>query len=206
MRKFFIGLLLTIVGITALLFIPSKQPPAPMPWEVKIMADGNTQVFGIHLGNTTYREAEIKLRQYGKTAIFTQEGKPAAVEAYFESINLGGLSAKLILNLAVDQSQIPAMLSHAMEARIQASGSRRYQLNNEDKARIVDAPITAITYIPSVKLDADMLRYRFGDPAQITHDPDNNSTKIWVYPAINLTIRINPQQKTLLEYQSKTGH
>lgn len=204
MKRILIGLVLTIAGITALMLIPSKQPPAPMPWEVKIMEDGNSEVFGIHLGSTTYRQAEEQLREYGKTAIFTEEGKSPSIEAFFESINLGGLSAKLILNLDFDDAAIDDMLSHAMEARIQPSGARRYQLSNEDNAKLIDAVITAVTYIPSIKLKPEMLRYRFGDPIEITQDPDNPETAIWHYPVLGLTIRINEHEKTILEYVSKS--
>ncbi|MBE9532754.1 MAG: lytic murein transglycosylase, partial [Proteobacteria bacterium] len=40
MKNIFISLLLIVVGIAALMLIPSKQAPAPMPWEVTIMQDG----------------------------------------------------------------------------------------------------------------------------------------------------------------------
>jgi len=205
MKNFIIGLLLTVIGIAALMLLPSKQAPAPMPWEIILMEDGNSKVFDIHLGTTTYRQAQQQLRQYGETAIFTQEGKATSVEAFFNSINLGGLSAKLVLNLDIDESQIGGMLAHAMEARIQPSGAHQYQLNNEDKAKLIDAPITAITYIPSVKLNEEMIRYRFGDAAEIKQDPDNTNTAIWYYPVLGLTIRINKNEKTILEYLSKTN-
>ena len=203
MKKFTIGLLITVIGIASLMLLPSKQVPAPMPWEVTLMADGNSKVFDIHLGTTTYRQAQQQLRQYGKTAIFTQEGKAPSIEAFFDSINLGGLSAKLVLNLAIDESKISSMLSHALQARIQPSGARQYQLSNKDNAKLIDAPITAITYIPSVKLDEEMVRYRFGEADEIKQDPDNTNTAIWYYPLLGLAIRINKNEKTILEYRSK---
>lgn len=203
MKSVLIGLFLTIAGITALMLLPSKQIPAPMPWEVTIMADGNSKVFDIHLGTTTYRVAQQQLRQYGKTAIFTQKGEEPSVEAFFQSINLGGLSAKLILNLAVDEDKITEMISHAMEARIQPSGARRYQLNNLSNTSLIKAPITAISYIPSIRLDEEKVRYRFGDPEVIEQDAENPNTSIWHYPRLGLLIRLNENEKTILEYSVK---
>jgi len=199
-RSFLIGLFLTIVGIAALMLIPSKQLEAPMPWEVTIMPDGNRHVFGIHLGTSNYGEAQQQLRQYGKTAIFTQEGVASSVEAYFNSINLGGLSAKLVLNLDVDENDIEHMLSRALEARLQTSGAHRYELANEDNINLVKAPIIAITYIPTVRLNADKVRYRFGPADSIVKDADNPATEIWHYDTIGLTIRMNDSEKTILEY------
>jgi hypothetical protein len=203
MKSVLIGLFLTLAGIAALMLLPSKQTPAPMPWEVTIMADGNSKVFDIHLGITTYSEAQRQLRQYGKTAIFTREGDAPSVEAFFQSINLGGLSAKLILNLAVDEDKIAEMLSHAMEARIQPSGARRYQLNNLSNTSLIKAPIIAISYIPSIRLDEEKIRYRFGDPEVIKQDAENPNTSIWYYPRLGLLIRLNEHEKTILEYSVK---
>lgn len=201
MRKIIIGLLLTVAGIATLMLIPSKQAPAPMPWEITIMPNGKSKVFGIHLGTTTYGQAQKLFHEYGKTAIFTQENKPASVEAYFNSLNLGGLSAKLVLNLNLPISRIEEMTSRAMEARLQPSGAHLYQLSNSDNAELVNAPVIAITYIPSVRLNADMVRYRFGDATFIEQDINSASTKIWHYPELALTIRMDDGEKSVLQYQ-----
>ena len=202
MLNFLIGLILFIAGIGALMLIPSKQAPAPMPWDVTVMADGNSKVFGMHLGTTTYRQAQESFHEYGKTAIFTEQGKASSVEAFFNSIHLGGLSAKLVLNLTVPEQSIKPMLSRAAEARLQPSGAHRYQLNNIDNAELINATISAITYIPSIKLNPEMVRHRFGEPDSIEQDTNINGTEIWTYSTIALTIRLNDKEKTILQYQS----
>lgn len=201
MKNVFISLLLIIIGITALMLIPSKQVPAPMPWEVTSMQDGNSKVFDIHLGTTTYGQAQQILRQYGKTAIFTQEGEKSTVESFFNSINMGGLSAKLILNLSASELQINEMMSDALEARLQDSGAHKYTLNNNANKELVNATVTAITYIPSVRLDAEMVQHRFGKADRIEPVADNDATEIWHYLKLNLTIQLNSQEKTILQYQ-----
>jgi hypothetical protein len=204
MKTLLIGIFLTLSTTIALMLIPSTQPKAPMPWEVTVMPDGNSKVFGIHLGSSSYLQAQEIFHQYGKTAIFTQENKPPSVEAFFQSINLGGLSAKVILNLDVEQTEINSMLTHAMQARIQPSGARRYELNNEANKTLVDATINAISYIPSIKLDDEKVRYRFVEPSSIKQDELNPNTHIWHYPDLGLSIRLNQHEKTILEYQVKT--
>lgn len=200
MFKFLIGLILTLVGIAALMLVPSKQTSAPMPWETTIMADGNTQVFGIHLGKTSYKEAQQIFKNYGKTAIFVQEGYEPTVEAYFESINMGGLSAKIVLNLVVEPLQLETMLNSAMQSKLQPSGARRYELNSEDHARMLDSAISAITYIPSLKLDEQMVLDRFGAAGEIQQASTQPSLTIWQYPNIALSVTFNTGEKTVLQY------
>ncbi|MDQ7073127.1 MAG: lytic murein transglycosylase [Gammaproteobacteria bacterium] len=201
MKKFIIGLILVISAIVALTFIPSEQQPAPMPWQITLMPDGQISVFNIHLGTTSYRQAQQSLKMYGQTSIFSQQGRPSTVEAFFNSINLGGLSAKLVLNLIVDNDEIEKMKSRALEARLQPSGAHQYQLSNQDNASLVNAAVGAITYIPSVRLDKEMLIHRFGLTDLVSHDSENPDTEVWQYPALGLTIYLNPNEKTILQYQ-----
>ena len=200
-RNFLIGLFLTIAGIGALLFIPSQQAPAPMPWEITIMPDGKSKVFGIHLGTTTYNHTKELFHEFGKIAAFSEEGKASTVEAFFDSVHLAGITGKLVLNLDVPEQQISEMMTRAYEARLQDSGAHRYELRNSDKASIVHAPIIAITYVPSVKLNADIARFRFGEPESISQDSFDPNTAIWHYPLTSLTIRMNVHEKTVLQYQ-----
>tara|TARA_R110002050_G_scaffold57423_5_gene129325 strand:- start:247134 stop:247748 length:615 start_codon:yes stop_codon:yes gene_type:complete len=200
-RNFLIGLFLTIIGIGALLFIPSPQAPAPMPWEITIMPDGKSKVFGIHLGTTTYNHTYELFHEFGKIAAFSEEGKTSTVEAFFDSIHLAGITGKLVLNLDVPEQQISEMMSRAYEARLQDSGAHRYELRNSDNASLVNAPIIAITYVPSVKLNADIARFRFGEPESVSEDPVDAKVAIWHYPSTGLTIRMSPDEKTVLQYQ-----
>jgi hypothetical protein len=200
-RNFLIGLFLTIAGIGALLFIPSQQAPAPMPWQITIMPDGKSQVFGIHIGTTTYSHTKELFHEFGKIAAFSEEGKVSTVEAFFDSIHLAGITGKLVLNLDIAEQQITEMMSRAYEARLQDSGAHRYELRNSDKESIVNAPIIAITYVPSVKLNAEVARFRFGEPGSISQDTVDPDASIWHYPLIDLTIRMNEHDKTILQYQ-----
>lgn len=200
-RNFLIGLFLIIAGIGVLLFIPSQQAPAPMPWQITIMPDGKSKVLGIHLGTTTYNHTKELFHQYGNIAAFAEDGKAATVEAFFDSIHLAGITGKLVLNLDVPEHQITEMMSRAYEARLQDSGAHRYELSNSDKASVVNAPIIAITYVPSVKLSAEIARFRFGEPRSISQEPLDPNTTIWHYPLVGLTIRMNEHEKTVLLYQ-----
>jgi hypothetical protein len=205
MRQFLIGTFLTIVGIAALILIPSQQDPAPMPWEANIMSDGQVRVFDIHLGQTTLIQAQQTFKTAADIAIFHQAGKQATIEAFFESINLGGLSAKIVLNLSLENQAIETMMNRAVEAKLQPSGARKYALYQEDNIQLLQSKINSITYIPSVRLDEEMVLTRFGPAGIISSSEEGGSQNIttWTYPNIGLTILFNPEAKTILEYSLK---
>ena len=48
-----------------------------------------------------------------------------------------------------------------------------------------------------------MIRHRFGEPDYIEQDTNIIGTEIWHYSTIALTIRINDNEKTILQYQSR---
>lgn len=200
-RNFLIGLFLIVAGIAALSLIPLRQNSIPTPWEITAMPDGKNEVFGIHLGTTTYRETKDLFHEIGEVAAFAQEGKTPTVEAFFNSVQLGGLTGKLVLNLDVPEQKITEMMSRANGARLQESGARRYEIRSSDLATIINAPITVITYAPSVKLNAEIARYRFGEPNSIEQDSLNPNITIWHYPSTGLTIQMNEKEKTTLQYQ-----
>jgi hypothetical protein len=207
MFKFVIGLLITVTAIAALMLIPSQQTPAPMPWEIDILNDGNPKVFNIHLGTTRYSEVQQDWHVYGETAAFTEASQQTTVEAFFSSVHLGGLDAKVVLNLSVPESDIVTMLSTAQEAKIQPSGARKYILGNQSNKQLIDATVTSITYLPSVNLTPDMIVHRFGEASEkesLIDEETTLETKLWHYPYLGLTVQFKENEKTILMYKMLT--
>lgn len=200
LKNILITLGLSLFVTAALLLIPFKPTDGPKPWQIKVMPDGNIQVFGIHLGKTTYLQAQKLIQEYGETGIFTQPGHADSIEAFFESIHLGGLTAKLVLNIGVSEPQIKRMLQRTTESKLRPSGARLHELALPDRQILLNMPIVGITYIPQVHLDKAMLESRFGKPQSVKADPTDAQTEIWSYPQLNLDISINAKQKTVLQY------
>lgn len=205
LRNVLLGFLLVIIGIVALMLIPSPQAPAEKPWEITVMPDGNSRVLGIHLGHTNYKKAQQQLGVFGKTALFVDPDGSRSVEAYFDSINLAGLSAKLVMNLAVDEDRLQAMQARTEEGEYKPSGAYQYQLSEQDRRFLLGAPVIGLTYIPSVRLDREMVESRFGQPArseQSERDENGRFTETWFYPDIGLSVLFQNEQKTLLVYRA----
>lgn len=205
-RNLIIGLVLLIGGVMLLMLIPSPQAPADKPWEVTVMPDGNSRVLGIHLGQTNYKTVQQQFGVFGTTGLFVDPDGSRSVEAYFDSVNQAGLSAKLVLNLGVTEAQLDAMQARASAGELQPSGAHRHELAEADREILLATAVTGMTYIPSVRLKKDMLRSRFGEPAstEVSEADDNGqSTESWLYPDIGLTVLFQPEQKPILVYRAK---
>jgi hypothetical protein len=198
-------LIAIIIGIVLLMLLPSPQPDASKPWEVSMMEDGNPKVLAIHLGTTTYETAQQSFKVYGETGLFEDPDGSTSVEAFFNSVNLGGLSAKVVLNLAIEESERTAMKTRAVSSQLQPSDARRYDLSEQDKLTLATAPISSLTYIPSVSLSQEMVSSRFGEAEGIEDVYDSGSDTpitLWHYPRLKLTVQFQTGSKTILTYQA----
>jgi hypothetical protein len=205
-KNLIIGLILLIGGVMLLMLIPSPQAPADKPWEVTVMPDGNSKVLGIHLGHTDYKTAQTQLGVFGETGLFVDPDGSRSVEAYFDSVNLAGLSAKLVLNLALSEAELDAMLSRASSGELQPSGAHQHELAETDREALLAKVVTGLTYIPSVRLKPEMLHSRFGEPATIVEteaDANGLTSKTWLYPDLGLSVVFLPEQKPILVYRAK---
>lgn len=205
LRNFIFALIITFLAITLLMLLPSPQPDAVKPWEVVVMPDGNPQFLGIHLGSTTYGEAQKKVGIFGHPALFSDPDGKLSVEAFFESINLGGLSAKLVLTLALTDEALATIKNRATAGKLQPSRARQHELSEQDKLAIQDAAVKSITYIPTVRLNESILLSRFGEPThkETIKEEDGEASQQWFYPQLNMEVRLRPGHKSVLLLSAK---
>lgn len=207
LKNFLFGLVLVIAGIMSLMLIPSPQAPADKPWQVTVMPDGNSKILGIHLGSTDYQTAQSLLGVVGKTALFVDPDGRSGVEAYFDSVNLGGLSAKLVLNIGISEDRLQKMQTRASVGELRPSGAHQHVLAEIDRDFVLTSPVVGLTYIPSIGLKPDMIESRFGKPVSVKQsaaDEQGRTTEIWSYPDIGLQIELHPEQKPILVYRAKS--
>ena len=200
MRAISITLITAAVLTLIVLLIPAKKSPAPVPWQVEIMSDSFPRVLNLHLKNSSYRDAQTQFHDYGDIALFTDANKAPSLEVYFNSINIAGLSAKIILTLAVTEQEITFLLAHSQKSTLQASGARKHEVASQDIANLLDKPIESLSYIPAVRLDKKTVKFRFGEPEKINIENKEETKQVWYYPAIGLTVFIRDKEKTLFQF------
>lgn len=188
-------------------FVAIMRPPGAArstlgqdwPWQAIASPDGATlTVFGLTLGRSTLREAAAKLGRRYDLAVFADPGDALSLEAYFRDVLVGDLTARMVLTARLPPEQLEALRARAGAGQPNAGGGRRYPLDNEaDLETGMTAVITAIAWLPVVRFDPDLIRKRFGEPAERLQRPDGTH---WLYPALGLDLLLSEQGGALLQY------
>lgn len=193
------------VGMSAFFFAvmrpPGGQSSAPgqdMPWQVNRSQDGATiTVFGLTLNQSTVRDAVSKLGRRYELGLFQDKTDRLSLEAYFRDAVVGGLNARLVLSARLPEPMLNAIRAHAGEGKPTAEGGRRYPVVQADADLALGATVAVITYMPVVGFDADLVRKRFGEPAEKVKVKDGTH---WLYPALGLDLLLGDNGEALLQY------
>ena len=191
------------VFLAPLIFRPGggdavKPPDEGLPWQIVMLDNGGTRVFGLTLGSSTLNDARIRLGDAPQVAVIGRREEPGSLEAYFESVRLDFLTGKMIITADLPQATVDAMRQRAVKTDYMESTTRRSTLNPSDLDLALNAPIRAIAFIPSVNLDEATVLQRFGQPAERIHG--SATAEHFLYPAKGLDIVLDSQGKELLQY------
>jgi len=169
------------------------------PWQIERLPTGNTRVFGLTLGETSLGEAEQRFKEAADITLFVAKDAEPVIEAYFSQVKIAGLKSKMVMSLNVPLNQIESMLSRGIRVSTLESGIRQVTLSSDDAQQARLLPISSITYLPSIHLDAELVEKRFGLPVEKIADPESDAIH-WLYPDKGLDIAISPQNKEVIQY------
>lgn len=202
MKRFVLVLLLIIVAVIAAPFLFQQDRPMPpvkgLPWQIETHADGTSTVFGLTLGRSTFGDARAKFGDELEFAIIAAPGEAGALEGYVSHYTAGVLTGKLVLSADLASEDLQQMRERAAHANPTATGALKFQLAARDLSHALHAPISVITFIPTVDIDQDTAVKRFGKPAERHTDP--NGAVHLMYPDKGLDLMVNPKQKEVLQY------
>jgi hypothetical protein len=202
--KYFLALLVFILTAVSLLYFNGNrqtddherrtEPVTGLPWQIDRLPDGDTRVFGITPGKTTFGEAITLLGDDLKLAIIAAPHESGVVEAYYSHHAAGPITGKMILVLDISVDELSALRKRAF----QEGGTRRYRLHPDDLPVAYRSPIRAITFLPSFDLDEEIVQARFGTPAEIIQIDEQQQH--WLYPGKGLDLILNADGKEVLQY------
>lgn len=168
------------------------------PWQVKPVANGNSQVFGIELGKANFSQAQGIMGRRYDAAVFENKDGSLSLELFYKEITLGGLTAKFVLTLGANAEELQRLKGRPLKKETMESGVIKYTVAKNDSDELMAMDITAITYMPITDLEEDVIRNRFGEPAEKirTHE----SAQHWLYPEKGLDLIINAEGKEILQF------
>jgi len=197
--KYIFALLIVLVVASGLVFLGNDEqvsdaPVTGLPWQIDILPNGNTRVFGIEPGQTTLGAAIEHLGNDMDLAIIAAPGETGTLEAYYSHYSAGPVTGKLILVMAVSAEVLTDMRVRAF----QDGGTRRYHLHPDDLPAAYRTPVSVITFMPSFNLDEAIAQDRFGKPVEIIQV--NEQQKHLLYPEKGLDLILNADGRELLQY------
>ncbi len=171
-----------------------------LPWQVEILPDGDTQVFGLQIGNSRLTDVLDILGSDMDLAIIAATDEVGNLEMYYGHYRAGLLSGKLVLQTGISEQEIIRLRENSVSSEYMASGqAKKYILSPNDLMRVLNETVTGVTFIPVVNLDEEVILARFGEPDRriqltgVTH---------YLYPRIGLEIALHEKGKEVLQYVS----
>ena len=201
MRRFLPTFLLITLVLAIYPFIGKDRQNVTvtgLPWQIDVLPDGTTRVFGVTPGQTTLGEAAAHLGDDMELAIMVARGEAGNLEMYYGQYRAGLMSAKLVLAAEMDAAAIESMQQNAADKEILKTGVYKYVLDEQDYGRAFNAVISSIAFIPAVNLDHDMVTKRFGEADEIIQS--DNGVSHYLYPAKGLDVILSEEGKEVLQY------
>lgn len=176
-----------------------SQVKTGFPWQIEILPSGNSRVFGLVIGQSTLGEAEQSFKEAAEITLFVAKKSAPVIEAYFSQVKIAGLKSKMVMSIELPQQQIEVMLNRGARIATLESGTREVTLSSEDAQSVRQLAISAITYLPSIHLDDELIERRFGLPSEKLADPESDAVH-WLYPAKGLDIALSAKNKEVIQY------
>lgn len=189
---------------TGSFFMPGNSTPEKpgdqndLPWQIKHPAPGVTRVLGLTLGSSTAGQAELRFHAEAKPSLFKSPDGQLVAEMFFERAELAGLKATMVISIAVPATELQAMYERGL--RISATGGdKKITPAPEDAARLRALPIVGLTYIPSVRLEEEVIVKRFGLPGRRIREKASGAVH-WLYPQDGLDITLGGKEMPVLQF------
>lgn len=205
MKIFFVGFALVAVLLAAYPFFDSfekNERLIGLPWQINILNDNSTEVFGLNIGRSRLSDAIEKLGSDMELAIVTatDEDEVGSLEMYYGHYRAGLLSGKLVLQTDIDEQRIKRWRDNALRSEYMTSGlAKKYTLSPDNLVEVLDEVIVGLTFIPAVNLDEEVILARFGEPERRIQLA---GVKHFLYPAKGLDIALHEDSKEVLQYVS----
>ncbi|HHH42841.1 MAG TPA: hypothetical protein ENK49_01780 [Gammaproteobacteria bacterium] len=200
-RLFSLLLFLTLIIGAYLSLAPrggsSTAPVQGFPWQIELLPDGYTKVFGIRPGADTLEQARAQLGPDPQLAIISTGAEDYSLEMYYDRYTAGVLSGKLVLTGQLPADQLMQMAARSTRTTHLKTGARKLRLHADDLPRAWQAPVQAIAFIPTARLNQPTAIQHFGTPAETI--VDGQKTHL-LYPDKGLDLMLDENGKSVLQY------
>jgi hypothetical protein len=199
-----------IVGYTLLgailafivIFLLTRDVEMPknkaMPWQSYVNEKRQTVAFNLTMGESRLIDAARKFGTEINASLFESESENPELEVYFSNTKVGGISAKIILNLILDERVIESLSNNIDESMQMPSGVKNTTFTPAGERSMSRLKIKSLTFVPGANLEEDVIENLFGKPARV--ELASEGLSYWHYPQKGLRIIVDREQKEILEF------
>lgn len=197
-------IIITLVLLVLFLLVDKKSENSKRivdtyPWQVQVLADGRTRVFGIVLGESQLKDADTILKSTPKIALF-EANKKLALEAYYKNVSLGGLIGSFIFTLDAPAEELLKIKEESTKQEPAENKGKRYELDKPTSDRTKSFVIKNLIYVPTVQLDEKTIIQRFGKPVYKIKLKTKEVGWHYLYPNKGLDLIFKEEGKEVLQY------
>jgi len=200
-KKYLFPFVLLVFLLSAFPFLyqpKNRQTITGLPWQIEILPDGSTQVFGLRIGESRLSDALGILGDDMQLAIIAASDEVGSLEMYYGHFKAGVIFGKLILLTKATEKNLKNWRENTIRSEYVATGrAKKYSLSAGDLTQALDEVITGFTFIPSVNLDEEIILTRFGEPVERV---ELDGATHFLYPEKGLDIALHDDAKEVLQY------
>ncbi|MCK5002954.1 MAG: hypothetical protein KAS57_08010 [Gammaproteobacteria bacterium] len=170
-----------------------------LPWQVDVMPDGATQVFGLHIGVSRLSDVLGILGDDDvELAIIAASDEVGSLEMYYGHFRAGVIAGKLVVQTHASKQDIKDWRENAAKFDYMASGqAKKYIVSDDDIKLALNEAVTGLTFIPALNLDEEIILARFGEPDERVQ---LGGATHFRYAAKGLDIAVFEDAKEVIQY------
>lgn len=169
-----------------------------LPWQIEILQDGSTEVFGLRVGTSRLSDAIERLGSDMELAIVAATDEVGSLEMYFGHYRAGLLSGKLVIQTDSSEMNLKHWRENALRSEYMETGlAKKYILSPDDLPQVLDEVIIGMTFLPAVNLDEEVILARFGEPEKRVR---LHGVVHFLYPEKGLDLALHEDSKEVLQY------
>jgi len=176
----------------------TKNVVEKYPWQITLLANGNTRVFGIVFNETTLQEVDLLLKTDPEVKLFESD-KNLSLEAYYKNVLLGGLIGSFIISLDVSESELQKFKSESKK-RKRHENTIQHEFDKIMLEQVKKLTVKNLSYIPTAQLEEEMIVKRFGVPEEKIKLKNNEKGWHYLYPKKGLDLIYKEEGKEVLQY------
>lgn len=199
-------LIVLMIATAMMIAVIGQQKPAShldnVPWEVDLLDNGSTRVFGLTLDKTSIQESNQIIASFAETLLLVNDDQSYQLIARYNELTIGGLIAQLQLVYKLDQQELK-LIYDTLDTTNEGSTDKNrasYKLDKKTEMSYLSTPIASVTYTPSIDYGEEIIRQRFGQPKD--EQKINDDELLWLYPELGLKIHIHANKADEFIYSS----